>query len=101
MGAHAPELLRGGSQFSSDLGTASGNPLIRSMAGVVEAALVASSSQSSPVDDPADHEHTVNTHAQIVDAIEARDEQAAAAATLKVIDIGYRRVNGRKRSVKR
>src|SRR5256885_13020967 len=39
---------------------------------VIEAALVASFSQSSPVDDWSDHEKTVNTHAAIVDAIEAR-----------------------------
>jgi DNA-binding FadR family transcriptional regulator len=42
----------------------------------------------------------VNTHAAIVDAIEARDEQAAATAMLEAIDIGYRRINdsARKRS---
>jgi DNA-binding FadR family transcriptional regulator len=33
------------------------------------------------------------SHAAIVDAIEARDEQAAAAAMLEAIDIGYRRIN--------
>jgi DNA-binding FadR family transcriptional regulator len=55
------------------------------------------------VDEWSDHENTVNTHAAIVDAIEARDEQAAATAMLEVIDIGYRRINdsSRKRSQKR
>jgi DNA-binding FadR family transcriptional regulator len=90
-------------EFHLTIGAASGNPLMRSVAGVIEAALVASFSQSSPVDDASDHEHTVNTHASIVDAIEARDEQAAATAMLEAIDIGYRRINEftRKRSQKR
>jgi DNA-binding FadR family transcriptional regulator len=84
--------------FHLAIGTASGNPLMRSMASVIEAALVASFSHSSPVDDPSDHEVTVNSHAAIVDAIEARDTQAAADAMLKVIDIGVRRIdNTRKR----
>ncbi|MGH8200528.1 MAG: FCD domain-containing protein, partial [Steroidobacteraceae bacterium] len=58
-----------------------------------ETALVASFAHSSPVDDPADHEATVNGHAAIVDAIEAGDEPTAAAAILKVIDIGVNRID--------
>ena len=88
-------------QFHLAIGTAAGNPLMRSVAGVIEAALVASFSQSSPVDDWSDHENTVNTHAAIVDAIEARDEQAAAAAMLQAIDIGFRRINNSTRKRKR
>jgi DNA-binding FadR family transcriptional regulator len=89
--------------FHLAIGTASGNPLLRSMASVIEAALVASFSHSSPVDDARDHEVTVNSHAAIVDAIEARDEPAAAAAMLKVIDIGVRRIDStrKKRGSKR
>jgi DNA-binding FadR family transcriptional regulator len=79
--------------FHLAIGTASGNPLLRSMASVIEAALVASFSHSSPVDDSSDHEVTVNSHAAIVDAIEARDAKAAALAMLKVIDIGVRRID--------
>ena len=79
--------------FHLTIGAASGNPLIRSVAGVIEAALAASFLQSSPVDDDNDHENTVTTHAAIVDAIEARDEQAAATSMLQAIDIGYRRIN--------
>jgi DNA-binding FadR family transcriptional regulator len=89
--------------FHLTIGIASGNPVIRSLSGVIEAALVASYSQSSPVDDLNDHERTVNSHSAIVDAIEARDEQAAATAMLEAIDIGYRRINAstRKQSQKR
>lgn len=79
--------------FHLAIGSASGNPLIRSMASVIETALVASFAHSSPVDDPADHEATVNGHAAVVDAIEAGEEAAAAAAILKVIDIGVSRID--------
>ena len=79
--------------FHLAIAIASGNPLLRSMASVIEAALAAPFSHSSPIDDPSDHELTVNSHAAIVNAIEARDEAAAAAAMLKVIDIGVRRID--------
>ena len=79
--------------FHLAIAIASGNPLLRSMASVIEAALAAPFSHSSPIDDASDHEITVNSHAAIVDAIEARDEQAAATAMLKVIDIGVRRID--------
>jgi DNA-binding FadR family transcriptional regulator len=90
-------------EFHLAIAAASGNPLMRSVAGVIEAALVASFTQSSPVDDASDHEHTLNIHSSIVDAIEARDEQAAATAMLEAIDIGHRRINdsNRKRARKR
>lgn len=89
--------------FHLAIAIASGNPLLRSMASVIEAALAAPFSHSSPIDDANDHELTVNAHASIVDAIEAHDEQAAAAAMLKVIDIGVRRIDSmrRKRSSQR
>jgi len=70
---------------------------MRSIANVIEAALVASFFVSSPVDDASDHEVTSNSHAAIVDAIEARDEAAAAAAMLQVIDIGVRRIETTKK----
>ena len=79
--------------FHLAIAIASGNLLLRSMASVIEAALAASFSHSSPVDDASDHELTVNSHAAVVDAVEARDEHAAAAAMLKVIDIGVQRID--------
>jgi DNA-binding FadR family transcriptional regulator len=89
--------------FHLGVAIASGNPLLRSMASVIEAALAAPFSHSSPIDDASDHEVTVNSHAAIVDAIEARDEQAAANAMLEVIDIGVRRIDSmrKKRGSKR
>ena len=88
--------------FHLAIGAACGNPLMRSVASVIEAALVASFAHSSPVDDADDHERTVNGHAAIVDAIESRDEPAAAKAMLQVIDIGVERIaTMRKRHLKR
>lgn len=89
--------------FHLAIGIASGNPLLRSMASVIEAALAASYAVSSPVDDASNHEITVNSHAAIVDAIEARDAQGAATAMLRVIDTGVRRINStrKQRSSKR
>jgi len=78
--------------FHLAIGAASGNPLMRSLASVIETALIASFSQSSPVDSERDLANTVNSHVAIVDAIERRDERAAAAAMLKVIDIGLERI---------
>lgn len=88
-------------EFHVAIGAVSGNPLMRSFASVVAAALVASFSQSSPLEDERDHANTVREHASIVDAIEAQDERAAAAAMLKVIEIGVQRVAGSRSARKR
>jgi len=79
------------------IGVASGNPLMRSMGSVIEAALLTSFTSSSPVDNPRDHEKSVQSHSAIVDAIEQRDTAAAAAATLEVIDAGVRRIAAKQR----
>jgi len=99
---HVSEMARSGhtrqSFAKSDLafhlaaGAASGNLLIRSVGGIIEAALVASFTYSSPVDRPRHQQAAVKSHAAIVDAIEARDADAAAAAMRKVIDVGARRI---------
>jgi DNA-binding FadR family transcriptional regulator len=83
--------------FHLAIGVASGNPLMRSVASVIEAALVASFSYSSPVDDAENQDVTVQSHAAIVNAIEARDAQAAADAMLEVIDVGVRRIDATKK----
>lgn len=76
--------------FHIAVATASGNPLFRAFAGVIEAALAASLSESSPRD-PADAARTAARHQAIVDAIEARDAGTAAARMLTVIDEGLAR----------
>jgi DNA-binding FadR family transcriptional regulator len=70
---------------------ASGNPLMRSIGGVIEAALVASFTLNSAVDDPDALADTLRRHEAIVDAIEAGRAEDAAVAMQTVIDIGTAR----------
>ncbi len=83
--------------FHVAIGSASGNPLIRSIASVIETALVASFTYSSPADNPTDHAASVAGHSAVVDAIEAADESGAARGMLAVIDAAVRRIDGRKK----
>jgi len=69
---------------------ASGNPFMRSVDSVIEAALRASFLLSAPID-PADHETVLTWHQRIVDAIVDGDSQGAAAAMTAVIFNGIRR----------
>jgi DNA-binding FadR family transcriptional regulator len=78
--------------FHLAIGAASGNPLMRSIAAVIETALIAAFQQSSPANDKRLQESTVIGHTAIVDAIERRDTAGAAAAMLAVINEGHDRV---------
>ena len=79
-------------QFHIAVAAASGNPLFRSFTSVVETALGAYLSLSTPVD-YAVMAVSAKQHARIADAIEAGDPDAAATAMLEVIDIGLGRVD--------
>jgi DNA-binding FadR family transcriptional regulator len=79
-------------EFHLAVGAASKNPLMRSMAAVIEAALLASFSLSSPADRAELQASTVDAHEKIVDAIAARGPAAASKAMLGVIDVGYERI---------
>ncbi len=70
---------------------ASGNRLMAGTDAVIETALFASFTLSSPVDDLADHMASVRGHAAIVEAIAARDGVAAAHAVRGVIRHGQER----------
>ena len=78
--------------FHIAVSAASGNPLFRSIAGVIETALGASFTLSSPVD-PTGVSEIVSRHTAIVDAIEAGDRERAAEAMIHVIDAGFERSN--------
>jgi DNA-binding FadR family transcriptional regulator len=69
---------------------ASGNPFMRSIGHVIEAALRASFLLSAPVE-PQDRETVLLWHQRIVDAIAAGDAESAAAAMIEVIHNGRRR----------
>lgn len=74
-------------EFHVAVAIASGNPMFRSFASVIEIALGALFSLSSPNRPDAIAEN-VARHAAIADAIERGDAQAAAAAMLTVVDMG-------------
>ena len=78
-------------RFHVILGTASGNPLFRSFASVVETALGASLALTAPLDASA-IAVTVGRHRLIADAVGARDPDAAARAMIAVIDEGADRL---------
>ncbi len=69
---------------------ASGNPFMRSIGAVVEAALRASFVLSAPADSR-EYDIAVAAHERIVEAIADRDSEAAAAAMTNVIFNGLRR----------
>lgn len=73
--------------FHIAVAAASGNPMFRAFAAVVETALAASFTISSPAD-PESAARNIARHAAIADAIEARDSDAAHRAMLTVIDDG-------------
>jgi DNA-binding FadR family transcriptional regulator len=87
-------------EFHQLIGVASGNPLMRSLAAVIEAALFASFSQNSPVDDPADLKETSATHGAVVEAIAAGKSARARDAMVAVIGLGQARIAAKIRAKK-
>jgi DNA-binding FadR family transcriptional regulator len=73
-----------------DVATVSGNPFMRSIGAVIEAALRASFRLSAPTEEK-EREITLATHERIVDGIEARNPEIAAEAMTSVIYNGLRR----------
>lgn len=72
------------------IATASGNPFMRSIGAVIEAALRASFVLSAP-GSAREHDIAVAAHERIVEAIADQDSEAAAAAMMNVIFNGLRR----------
>lgn len=70
---------------------ASGNPFMRSMGGVIQAALRASFLLSAPVS-KRERDGTIDAHERIVDAIESKNPEAASAAMAHVIFNGINRL---------
>ncbi|MFC0410807.1 FadR/GntR family transcriptional regulator [Roseomonas elaeocarpi] len=72
------------------IATASGNPFMRSVGAVIEAALRASFRLSAPTD-AAERDLTIAEHTRILDAVTRRDREGASAAMAAVIRNGLRR----------
>jgi DNA-binding FadR family transcriptional regulator len=79
-------------EFHQAIGVASGNPMMRSLAAVIETALFASFSQNTPVEDAGDLEDTAESHGAVVDAIAAGNAARARAAMVGVINLGQARI---------
>ena len=79
-------------EFHQLIGVASGNPMMRSLAAVIEAALFASFSQNSPVGDARDLKETAASHGAVVDAIAFGSAPLANSAMVNVISLGQRRI---------
>ena len=87
-------------EFHQLIGVASGNPMMRSLAAVIEAALFASFAQNSPVDDPDDLKETAASHGAVVDAIAAGKGARASDAMVAVIRLGQARIAAKMRANK-
>lgn len=85
-------------EFHQLIGVATGNPLMRSLAAVIEAALFASFSQNTPVEDAGDLKQTAASHGALVDAIAAQSTARARAAMVRVISLGQARIAARMRT---
>jgi DNA-binding FadR family transcriptional regulator len=69
---------------------------MRSLASVIETALLEAFTLSPPTREPQLHRETVEAHERIVDCIEARDAQGASDAMVLVIEAGYQRIEAEK-----
>ncbi|MGQ9366233.1 FadR/GntR family transcriptional regulator [Azospirillum sp. ST 5-10] len=81
-------------EFHLVVARASGNPFMRSISALIEAALAAAFRISSPADDPAKLAASAEEHRRIAAAIAAGDEDGARAAMRQVIRSGADRVAG-------
>lgn len=77
--------------FHHAVAQASGNPFMASISALVELALTASFTISSPVEDPKALEIAVQTHRRIAEAIDRQDPEAARAAMKIAITEGFER----------
>jgi DNA-binding FadR family transcriptional regulator len=82
------EFARADLGFHLAISEAAANPFFASIATLIEVALVAMLTISSPVDHPRRLTRSVRRHAAIADAIEARDANAAREAMRTVVGEG-------------
>lgn len=95
-GAENPaDFARHDLEFHRAVAEASGNPFMASISALVEMALTAAFTISSPVNDPAALAVTVGVHRRIAEAIRDRNPTAARAAMRDAIAQGFDRAAGR------
>jgi len=94
MGAHnvsRTDFVDADLNFHLTVAAAAGNPFLRSISTLIEVALVALLTDSSPVDEPLGHARSVAAHRAIADAIARREAEAASAAMRGVVEEGMAR----------
>ena len=91
----AEQFARTDLEFHRTVAEASGNPFMASISALVELALTAAFTISSPVEDAAAMIGTVKAHGRIAEAIKAGDADVAREAMKAVISEGFGRAAGR------
>ncbi len=90
---HTPESLAVADlKFHLSVIEASGNPFLRTVGGLIEAALVGVFKLSSPTAEKGGIDEVARNHIRIVEAIGKRDEAAARLAMEHVIKVGRARI---------
>ena len=87
----AAEFVRADLNFHLAVAGAAANPFLRSISTLIEVALVAMLTISSPIEDPTEHAQSVSAHRAIADAIARRDADKAREAMRVVIGQGIER----------
>jgi DNA-binding FadR family transcriptional regulator len=82
-------------EFHKAVADASGNPFMASISALVEMALTAAFTISSPVNEPEALAQTVGVHRAIAKAIDERNPQNAREAMRVAISEGFARAAGR------
>ncbi len=91
--SHTPESLAVADlKFHLSVIEASGNPFLRTVGGLIEAALVGVFKLSSPTAEKGGIDEVARNHIRIVEAIGKRDEAAARLAMEHVIKVGRARI---------
>jgi DNA-binding FadR family transcriptional regulator len=85
------EFVEADLHFHLAVAVAAGNPFLRAISTLIEVALVAALTRSSPVDEPGGVLHSAAAHRAIADAIARRDPDAARAAMRVVVAEGVAR----------
>jgi DNA-binding FadR family transcriptional regulator len=91
----AEQFARTDLEFHRTVAEASGNPFMASISALVELALTAAFTISSPVEDAAAMVGTVKAHGRIAEAIKAGNAEEAREAMKAVISEGFGRAAGR------
>ena len=96
-GVSLDEFVDADLNFHLTVAAAAGNPFLRSISTLIEVALVALLTISSPLEDPRRLARSVAGHRAIADAIAKRDPEGARQAMRFVVDDGIESVRARSR----